>query len=453
MAIAIRNPSLIWRPSLAYVGVAAVTAIAGLVSGVAADAPWLVALGRAIVNARAIPDGVPFATTTTHGWPNVPVLGELIFAGLHGALGDRGLQLAQMTACGLAFWLLARDAIAAKAGDRATFACLIAAAFAILTTLVTIRAQLFSLPLFALLVLLLRADARAPSRRIWLVPAVLALWMNVHGAALTGAAVAVSYCIFSRLRAARRRETLGVLLALPLALCANPALWRTPVYVLGVMQNAAAEARVGLWGQLSLSHTLDVITIAVAAALLVAAVRTRPDLWEIIACLGLIGLTVQTSRGALWLVLFVLPRAAVGLRGPQLARPKLAAPFLIALLAVALGGLARGPIEIGATATMVTRAVNAAAGDPILAEDALAEQVAAAGGFVVIGNPIDAFPKASQRQYLDWLGGKPAGDALLAAANVALVRPTGLAAKRLSRDREFRRVSKDVRGALFVRIR
>ena len=56
--------------------------------------------------------------------------------------------------------------------------------------IVAIRGQLFSLPLFAVCVLLLRAETREPSRRIWLLVPLLALWGNLHGAVLTGAAVA-----------------------------------------------------------------------------------------------------------------------------------------------------------------------------------------------------------------------------------------------------------------------
>ena len=42
--------------------------------------------------------------------------------------------------------------------------------------IVAIRAELFSLPLFAACALLLRAQALAPSRRIWLLVPLLALW-------------------------------------------------------------------------------------------------------------------------------------------------------------------------------------------------------------------------------------------------------------------------------------
>ena len=50
--------------------------------------------------------------------------------------------------------------------------------------LLVVRSQLFSLALFPLLVLLLRGEARAPSRRIWLLVPLVALWSNLHGGVL-----------------------------------------------------------------------------------------------------------------------------------------------------------------------------------------------------------------------------------------------------------------------------
>ena len=116
--------------------------------------------------------------------------------------------------------------------------------------IVAIRGQLFSLPLFAVCVLLLRSETREPSRRIWLLVPLLALWGNLHGAVLTGAAVAGAYLIFERGRK-RPGESVAVMAASALALCANPALWNTPAYVLGVMQNEAARQAIGLWAPLS----------------------------------------------------------------------------------------------------------------------------------------------------------------------------------------------------------
>src|SRR3977135_1547728 len=71
----------------------AITAFAALLSVQAADGPWLAELGRAIADRGGIPNGVPYASAASGGWPNVPVLGELLFA-LLAPVGSRGVQIA-----------------------------------------------------------------------------------------------------------------------------------------------------------------------------------------------------------------------------------------------------------------------------------------------------------------------------------------------------------------------
>src|SRR5262249_7206078 len=53
------------------------------------------------------------------------------------------------------------------------------------------RAQSLAFVLFVLVVWLLIADARKPSARVFLVLPLLALWANIHGTAITGAALVV----------------------------------------------------------------------------------------------------------------------------------------------------------------------------------------------------------------------------------------------------------------------
>jgi hypothetical protein len=431
----------------------AVTALAALLSVQAADGPWLVELGRTIAKGGGIPDGVPYATAASHGWPNVPVLGELVFAGL-ATVGSRGLQVAQVAAVAGTLALLARDARRTGAHERGLAIALLLLVPACFGPIVAIRGQLFSLPLFAACVLLLRAETREPSRRIWLLVPLLALWVNLHGAVLTGAAVAGAYLVFER---ARRRpgESAAVMAASALALCANPALWNTPAYVLGVLHNEAARQAIGLWAPLSLRNWLDVSFALAAAVLVAAALRSRPRLWELVALGGLALLTVHAARGGMWLALFAVPPAAAGFGGRARGErvPRMARPVALGLLAGVIIGIAHGPLPSGASTQMVARTLTLAHGTPVLAEDLLAEQVADAGGRVWVANPIDAFRRPDQRLYVDWLRGLPAGDAALAhAPRVVLVRFDSKAERRLRSDAAFRRVSADTRAVLYERV-
>src|SRR5580765_8068656 len=136
---------------LSWLAVDAGSALCASVAVAGADARWLDALGAVIARAGHIPSSIPYAAAPSHDWVNVPVLGELVFHLLWAIGGEHALVVAQAAA------------VAA------------------------------TLPLFALLVLLLRSDARAPSRRIWLLVPLVALWSNLHGGVLAGLFVATLY--------------------------------------------------------------------------------------------------------------------------------------------------------------------------------------------------------------------------------------------------------------------
>jgi hypothetical protein len=172
-----------------------------------------------------------------------------------------------------------------------------------------VRSQLFSVLLFPVLITLLRAEARSPSLRVWLLPLLLALWSNLHGAVLVGLAVAAAYLIFGR---ARRQPLLAgsVLVASALAVCVTPALQNTPGYYAGLLQNEAARRGEALWSPLSLTSGFDLLLLAAAIVLLALAMRARPALWEAIALAGLAVLTVKTARSGVWLLFLVATPAA-----------------------------------------------------------------------------------------------------------------------------------------------
>jgi hypothetical protein len=435
----------------AWIGVAIVTAFAAVISAVAADARWLAALGHAIAARGGIPDGVPFAAAPTHDWHNVPVLAELIFGGLDRIGGARGLQVAQVACVAIACCLVVRDARALGAGDRSIVIVLIAVIPAAFGAIVAVRAQMFSLALFPVLAVLLRAEARRPSRLIWLVPPLLVLWSNLHGAALTGLAVAGAYLLVER----ARREPLvaaGVLLASLAALCLTPALTHTPAYYLGVLNGEAARQGIGLWAPFSFSSGPDLATLVCLALGVWPLLRARPRLWELVALAGLAVLAARTARGGVWVVLLAAPLVARGLPWRALGRSRVVPLALVACGVLVVFGIARGPLNTAATPRVLERALADARGTPVIADSTLAEQIALGGGRVWVANPIDAFSRADQRLWIAWLEGRPSGDAILAhVPRVAFVTPDGPAARRLARDPRFRLDTKDASAAVYVR--
>ena len=440
----------------APLAVALVTASYAFLAAVAGDSRWLAALGRNIDTTWSIPHHVPFASALSGGWENVPALAETIFYALHASLGDRGFLLLHVAAIAVGVSLLASDARASRAGDRATAAALLVFAVTAFPALVAIRAQLFSLALFPLVLLLLRSEARRPSWRVWLLVPIVALWSNLHGAVLVGVAVAGAYLIFSRARL-QPGAAFGVLASMLGALLATPSLYRTPAYYIGVFENESATRGIGLWERFSFHSVADLVVIGGLVVIAAGAVRARPAAWEVVALVGLAILTVQADRNAVWLAAFcITPAAAAFGRRTRSERPLARwLSYAIALVAVALVTLAfaRGPLALSAGDKLVAKAIAESYGTPILAENQLSEQVALAGGTIWLGNPLDAFLVSDQAQYFDWVEGRPAGDETLEhAPRVVLVTRDGRAAKRLGANGDFRRVAEDDHAVLYERV-
>ena len=429
---------------------AALAAVAGTIG---ADARWLAALGRIIVDRGSIPHGVPYASAPSRGWHNVPVLAELILRGLTSVAGDRGLLAAQVVAVAAALAILAWDLRRAGADDLGGALVLLMVVLGALQALVVIRSQLFSVLFFPTLIALLRIEARKPSARVWLLLPLLALWSNLHGAVLIGLAVAAAYLVFER---GRRQPFLGaaVLGGSAFAICATPALQHTPDYYLGVLHNEAARRGVQLWAPLSPSSGFDLLLLATGVTLAMLALRARPALWETVALVGLAVLTVRTARSGIWLLFFMAAPAARALRFGPGRSVRLAAPALALSAALAALGLVRGPLSTGAGRPLLDEALQRAHRTPILADSVLAEQVALAGGRVWMSNPLDAFSRRDQRLYLDWLAGRSTGDAALERTpRVVFVQRHSDAARRLKHSRRLHRIASDGNAVLYVKLR
>jgi hypothetical protein len=432
---------------LSWLAVAAGSALSASAAVVGADARWLAALGAVIARAGHIPSSIPYAAAPSQDWVNVPVLGELVFHLLWVLDGDRGLVVAQAAAVAATLALLLRDMRAARATDTASALVLVAIPLAAASSLFVVRAQMFSLPLFALLVLLLRSDTRSRSRRIWLLVPLVALWSNLHGGVLAGLVVASVYLVF-------QRRAFGVLAAAWAALFLTPALVHTGDYYWTVLHSEPAASGFGIWAPLSLHNPLDVLFVAVALPLLFLAVRAQPRRWELY-CLAFLALsTVHVARNSIWLVLFVATPAAAGMRLREISpsRRLLVAAAWIVPLVLLIAAFVREPEQSVAGAALRGKAVGLAAGAPVLADAEDAEQLALDGRRVWIANPIDAFDRPDQRLYIEWLRGRPQGDVLLGRHGVVLVTLDSPAQKRLAHMRSFREVGRDAAAVLYRRV-
>jgi hypothetical protein len=349
--------------------------------------------------------------------------------------------------------VLALDLRGARARDGVGATVVLALLVAAPAAFLIVRAQLFSLALFPVVVLLLRSEARHPSWRIWLAVPLIALWANLHGGVLIGFAVLAAYLLLQRFRDAPALS-MGVFAASAMALLATPMLLHSVDYYAGVLRGEAAAERFGLWAPLSLHDPLDLLFVAIALPLLAAALRNRPATWEIVVLLALAGLSVEARRNGLWLLLFAATPAARAF-GRASARNVLSRRIALAcgcipLLMLVLG-LTRTPISSGAGDRLLQQAARAAGTTPILADPLDAEQLALRGTQIWIGNPLDAFTRTEQRAYLEWLQGLPTADSVLAPIHVALVTRGSQAQLRLAHQPGFRELGRDSNAVLYGR--
>jgi hypothetical protein len=448
------NPLSQTAPRLTWLAGAFIVAFCALVASIGADAHWLAALGREIADLGRIPAGVPYAAAPSAGWENAPVLGELAFHGLVAGLGDRGLVLALVGAVALSIVTLSLDMRRADAADAPSALVLLLVGVAASQSLLIVRGQLFSLALFPVCVLLLRNQARLPSEGVWLLVPLFALWSNLHGGVLVGIAVAGAYLLVHRLK--RTPATaVAVLIASLGAVLLTPSLLDTHRYYERVLGSEAAVGHEGLWAPLALDKPLDLAFLLAGIPLVLAAVASRPQLWELVALTGLAALTIQAGRNAVWLVFFAATPAARWLTGSRewrLRPPRVLTAVLACSFAGLLAlGLGRSPLPPGAGEKLRARAALEAGSAPILADDINAEALALDGRLVWIANPLDAFDLSDQRLYLDWIAGRESGDALPASFPSVLVTAGSAPAVRLGRQQGWRVAASDERAVLFVR--
>jgi hypothetical protein len=346
---------------------------------------------------------------------------------------------------------------AARIPDAARAIVLVCVLLAAIPAFTVARSQLFSLALFPLLLLLLRAEARAPSRRIWLLVPLIALWSNLHGAVLIGLFVAGIYLVVERGRGSPV-VAVGVLGASIGAVFMTPALLRSASYYAGVLHNEAARTGNGMWAPLSPHSFFDVTFVVVAVPLVVLALRSRPATWEIVAMAALAVAAVHASRNTVWFALFAAAPAARRLGRARFNRFVLSrrsavlcycGPILLAVV-----GLAQPPVATSAGEPLLRKTIALAAGKPILADDLDAERLALDGQRVWIANPLDAFSQNDQQLYLEWVRGDPAGDRMRDRVGVALlVLRHSPADRRLARDHAYRVAAHDRVAVLYVRKR
>ena len=204
-----------------------------------------VRFGQDILAARSIPEKDPYSFTSDRRWVNHEWLAEVLFAVAYdsaGSAGLIGLRWALVAGMYLVVW---RSLKRAGVFRPLAVGLLLVTSAGTYAQLVMVRPQLFSVFFFALLLALMNGVARGRTRLVFWVPALFAVWANLHGGWIVGAGVLGlwSACSAAAGSITWRTAAAGIVLAL-LGSLATPyglELWRLLWDTVGIGRADIAE--------------------------------------------------------------------------------------------------------------------------------------------------------------------------------------------------------------------
>jgi hypothetical protein len=344
------NNARLLRPAEVLVPIVAALACGLLLLLPAEMSPdgWFALLSGHEIVAHGLPS---YDTLTVWGqgrrWVDQQWLAQLGYYGLY-SLG--GLRLALIVnAVIVAGSFAAALTLARKRGGTLRNVLIVGlpAGFVIGWSASALRPQTMVLPLFVALVWLLISDARQPSRRIFLVVPILALWANLHGTVVLASLLVVIYVATSAW-GRRRLERRGlVLLVCAIALpFASPYAPHLLGYYRVLLFNSEFAHYVPDWMPTRPSIvTLPFYALALATVFLLGRARGALTPFERVTLLALLILSLEANRGMLWFTIFALatvPRMLSGslqgeLRGSsRIGSTLLAASAFAAAIAAAV---------------------------------------------------------------------------------------------------------------------
>lgn len=310
-------------------------------------------------------------------WVDQQWLAQLIFYGLVRA---GGIKLALFAHAALAVVGLALAAIAARrlgGSARSVTWVMLPVLVAYYPEAAVLRPQSFAYPLFAVVLWLLVADSRSPSRRVFVTFPILMLWANLHGSVILGAGL-VSLAGLVRLAQGllatpRRLSRHAVTLTLGPWPCllVSPYAPHLPGYYQKVLVGSDFGRFVSEWAPTTLSRdTAAVYLLVLAGMWLLGRTGRLATTFEKLALIAMSLVAFQAVRNTAWLgltALVILPRLVDTLRQPALEprrMNRLLATVMLGVLAVAIAAAALNPASwfTGGFPTAASAAAARAAG-------------------------------------------------------------------------------------------
>ncbi len=270
----------------------------------------------------------PFTFTVAgEPWLNQQWAAGVVFAAVYEAAGWLGLLLVRAIAVGATFGFVFAACRTYEA-NRIVASTVTLVAFAVATTNLALRSQVFGVAAFAA-VLAILAWRRKHPLLLWLIPLVMVVWANTHGSFFMGW-LAIGLALLEDLVARRRLAlvTLAVGVLSVAATLINPwglEMWR---YVVELSRDPLITSLVTEWQAPTLRTPTGLFFYASLAAMLVLLlVRGRVLSWLQLAWLaGLALLSLMAVRNVVWWAIGAAPLAAVLVSGLQIRGRRLGDP-------------------------------------------------------------------------------------------------------------------------------
>ena len=308
----------------------------------AVDLAYHLKVGQLMVAGHAVPRTDVLAWTTAgQPWLDQNWGAQLVLYGIW-RLGGFPLLTLFNAALTVATWALVAAACRRRTASLRLIAGAVLAGYAAGSAAFLARPQMFSLLLFAAELYLVEV-ARARPRVALVIPLLMPLWANLHGAFVVG----IGLLVIEVLAAAWRRDRAGavryllVTVAGVAGLLVNPWGVRVLGYAVSFPTSRVVTVIVSEWGPTNLRHLTGMLAVGAIGLLVVALVRAPapgrvPEQLLRMALLG--GLALWAVRGLAWFGL-ALPVALCALAAEPRPRPAAddrGTPVVSALVLVAL---------------------------------------------------------------------------------------------------------------------
>jgi hypothetical protein len=243
--LSLRNSDLLWLGIVLFI----ILTIAFLLPIPPNDYWWYLRLGEDIVDTRVVP-GVDIYSSTQFGQPITyqSWLSAVLFYFLNRIGGSLLTVLVRGIIIAAFYFLIWYTCRLAGGGARLASLVTLVAALASSNNW-AIRPQLFSLVLFALFLSFLWQWRKGKTRWIWVLPILMLLWVNLHGAFILGFMLVIVGLICGE---GKRRELFITLILMGVISFINPHGWGVWQYVFSLLSDPASQQLGTEWHPLNI---------------------------------------------------------------------------------------------------------------------------------------------------------------------------------------------------------